>query len=490
LLKLTRLLPVLVAGGIIAALTWAATAWNASRVPDQYGVMQYGAVDLGGGSTAGHGGHGGVSLVTLREPESGAPDVRATLVARHSEVRLPSGKTVDALTFGGTVPGPELRVRQGQLVEITLVNRDLKQGVSIHWHGVDVPNAQDGVAGVTQDAVPVGGRFVYRFRANQAGTYWYHSHQHSLDETKRGLYGAFVVLPADRPAETVDLALVAHRLRGRSLLGSSDQPVQRAVAPGTPVRLRLVNSDDVVRRFALAGTPFRVAAIDGGELYRPPPIDGQPLAIGAGGRYDIVFTMPGRPVSLGLRGSDAGLALSPDGRAELLEPEFGGDDFDPAAYARHDGAPVAAGARFDRSFSIDIGRRFGFVKGGFRPGWQWTLNGKTFPRMPMLLVERGELVKISYHNGTSADHPMHLHGHHALVIARDGRPVATPWLVDTLNVRHGERYDVAVRAENPGLWMLHCHNLEHAAQGFMTHLVYDGVSTPFLVGDDSGNEPE
>jgi FtsP/CotA-like multicopper oxidase with cupredoxin domain len=110
--------------------------------------------------------------------------------------------------------------------------------------------------------------------------------------------------------------------------------------------------------------------------------------------------------------------------------------------------------------------------------------------MPMLLVERGDLVRISFHNGTSADHPMHLHGHHMLVIARDGRPVATPWLVDTLNVRHGERYDVAVGAENPGLWMLHCHNLEHAAQGFMTHLVYDGVSTPFLVGDDSGNEPE
>jgi len=151
---------------------------------------------------------------------------------------------------------------------------------------------------------------------------------------------------------------------------------------------------------------------------------------------------------------------------------------------------IAPGSRFDRSFTIDIGRRFGFLRGGFKLGWQWTINGKSFPDMPMLLVQRGDLVEISFHNGTSADHPMHRHGHHMLVIARDGRPVATPWLVDTLDVRHDERYDVAVRAENPGLWMLHCHNLEHAAQGFMTHLVYDGVSTPFRVGKDSGNTPE
>jgi FtsP/CotA-like multicopper oxidase with cupredoxin domain len=110
--------------------------------------------------------------------------------------------------------------------------------------------------------------------------------------------------------------------------------------------------------------------------------------------------------------------------------------------------------------------------------------------MPMLAVERGELVKISFRNHSGADHPMHLHGHHMLVIARDGRPVRTPWLVDTLDLRPGDHYEVAFRAANPGLWMLHCHDLAHAAQGFMTHLVYSGVSTPFLVGDDTPNAPE
>ena len=83
----------------------------------------------------------------------GAADAEFVLTARTATIRLASGRTVDALTFDGTSPGPELRVRQGDLVEVTLVNDDVSQGVTIHWHGVDVPNAEDGVAGVTQNAV-------------------------------------------------------------------------------------------------------------------------------------------------------------------------------------------------------------------------------------------------------------------------------------------------------------------------------------------------
>jgi FtsP/CotA-like multicopper oxidase with cupredoxin domain len=482
--------PALAAGLVVAALTWAGVAWNASRVPDVYGVMDFGAADFGGGTTDGHvGHHHGTSVADLRETATGPPDVRVTLVAQHAKVRLPSGKSVNVLSFNGTVPGPEIRVRLGQLVEVTLMNRDVDEGVSIHWHGVDVPNAEDGVAGVTQDAVPVGGRYVYRFRANQPGTYWYHSHQHSVDEVKRGLYGAFVVVPPDQPRGTADLTLIAHRLPGAGLLGSSDRPLQRAVAPGTPVRLRLVNTDNLPRRFALGGAAFRVAAIDGGEIYLPPLIRDEALEVGAGARYDLVFTMPDHPVTLGLRNGRLALALSPDGEAEPDEPRFG-PTFDPGAYGVPHAGDVRPGMRFDRTFIMRIGRRLGFHAGGFKLGWQWTVNGKTFPDMPIVVVGRDERVKIAFDNHSGADHPMHLHGHHMLVIARDGRPVQTPWLVDILNVKPGERYDVAVKTDNPGLWMIHCHNLQHAAQGFMSHLVYEGVWTPFQVGDDTPNTPE
>ncbi len=113
--------------------------------------------------------------------------VRAfTLTARHARMTLPGGSTVDALTYNGTLPGPELRVREGDLVEVRLHNADIAEGVTIHWHGYDVPAGEDGVAGVTQDAVPVGGSFTYRFLAEQVGTFWYHSHQNSYQQVWSG----------------------------------------------------------------------------------------------------------------------------------------------------------------------------------------------------------------------------------------------------------------------------------------------------------------
>ena len=97
-------------------------------------------------------------------------------------------------------------MRQGDLVEVTLVNEDIEQGVTIHWHGIDVPNAEDGVAGVTQDAVLPGERYVYRFRAEQVGTFWYHTHQASSKEVRRGLFGAIVIEPAARFARPTSIA--------------------------------------------------------------------------------------------------------------------------------------------------------------------------------------------------------------------------------------------------------------------------------------------
>ena len=109
------------------------------------------------------------SVADTKVPATGKPDVRVTLTAQKSRIRLASGKEVDAWTFNGRAPGPEIRVQRGQLLEVTLVNKDIDDGVTIHWHGVDVPNAEDGVAGVTQDAVPPGGRYIYRFRPDRSG---------------------------------------------------------------------------------------------------------------------------------------------------------------------------------------------------------------------------------------------------------------------------------------------------------------------------------
>jgi FtsP/CotA-like multicopper oxidase with cupredoxin domain len=483
-----RVLRAAVAAAVVLAAgfvcVWVGRAWNDSRVPGRYDATALGPVDLGGGALAHHhhggpGGAEGVSVAALRE--RGTPDVRFTLTAGHATVRLPSGRSVHGLAFDGRVPGPELRVRQGDLVQVTLVNRDVREGVSIHWHGVDVPNGEDGVSGMTQDAVPVGGRFTYRFRAEDAGTYWYHSHQHSADEVRRGLFGALVVAPRG-PAQGLDLVVAAHQVGGPLALFPTGGRMHRRPAPGTSVRLRLLNADDHAHEFGLGGTTFRVVGIDGRELEAPALVRAQTLAVPAGGRYDVAFTMPRSPVTLGARGTSDRILL---GRGEALV------DFsrrlDLTSYRAH--AP-AVPTRFDRTFRIELGRKLGFFHGGVKIGRQWSINGKIHPHMPMLVVAEGEVDRIVFVNRSGAPHPMHLHGHHMLVMARDGRPVTTPWLVDSLDVGPGERWDVAFRTDNPGIWMLHCHNLPHAAKGLVTHLAYEGVHTPYRMGSASGNEPE
>ena len=143
----------------------------------------------------------------------------------------------------------------------------------------------------------------------------------------------------------------------------------------------------------------------------------------------------------------------------------------------------------DRRFDYRIGRRPGFLDG--RPGLFWTINGHLFPDIPMYMVSEGDVVVFEIDNGSGDNHPMHLHGHHAVVLSRDGEPATgSPWWVDSLEVKDGETFEIAFVADNPGIWMDHCHNLTHAAEGLVAHLMYTGVESSYLVGGEPGNQPE
>ncbi len=417
-----------------------------------------------------------------------------------------SGENIDAWTFNGISPGPELRARQGDLLEVTLVNADLSAGVTIHWHGVDLPNAEDGVAGLTQDAVRPGGRHVYRFVADQVGTFWYHSHQQSDKQVRQGLFGAFVIEPATTVA-AADLVVTAHawptnegRVTALAVTGHTPSSglTRRAVPPGTRVRLRLLNADNEPRAFAVTGTAFEVAAIDGTDLSGPTPVIGRQLLIGGGGRYDVKFAMPSGPVGLAVTrddnddaGTSPALVLSPDGTGDP-PPPAGTAVLDPARYGVAGDDALRRrlqSGTYDRSFTLLLGESFTFFDGAL--GQHPTINGRLHPNSAALSVRRGDLVKVTFLSRSFEDHPMHLHGHHMLVLSRDGKPATgTPWWTDTLNVAPGECYEVAFRADNPGLWMDHCHNLDHAAEGMTLHLMYQGYRTPYRIGSATGNAPE
>jgi FtsP/CotA-like multicopper oxidase with cupredoxin domain len=526
---------VLALGVGIAA--WSAYSMQTSVLPDRFSMMSHENVDYGGGPEVGHGsghshgrapefahvhshnhGHSrsdgqAVNVTDLREEDQGEPDRRFSVTAQKTRIKLSSGKAVEAWTFDGKAPGPELRVRQGDLVEVTLVNEDIELGVTIHWHGVDVPNAEDGVAGLTQGVVKPGESHTYRFRAEQTGTYWYHSHQVSSLQVRKGLFGTFVVEPREPvPEDLLDITVPAHtwfESEGDEVvgtgslaysmvtsLGDDDTLRRKAVSSGTPVRLRLINISGYNMTFTLTGTPFRVTAIDGADIHAPSSLEDARLELAAGGCYDVQFSMPDRAVRLAIAedvnvsepNPEVGLLLSRDGTGEV-PPVVDGPRFKPSEYGSPKPAPFGTRSDFDREFVQVFDTRLGFYDGKFRP--LWATNGEVFPNTPTLMVREGDLVKVTFVNRSLMEHPMHLHGHHVLVLSRNGQPVAgSPWWADTLNVEPGEMYEVAFRADNPGIWMDHCHVLDHAAEGMMMHLVYEGVVTPFEAGDPTGNRPE
>ncbi|MBB2745076.1 UNVERIFIED_ORG: FtsP/CotA-like multicopper oxidase with cupredoxin domain [Microbispora rosea subsp. rosea] len=514
-----RLRLALAGAATIALLGPLAWMWQDSLMPGAYSVMDMGYADYGGALThvaagtsahsehmhsehtdsehsgqpehSGHSAHmaSARSLTSLTADADRAADVSITLVARRQRFRLATGRPVDGYTLNGTSPGPVIHATVGQLVQVRLVNESVPDGITLHWHGVDVPNAADGVAGVTQDAVGVGRSFTYRFVADQAGTFWYHSHQVSHEQVRRGLLGALVVTPAARPpAGTADVVALLHLYDGARTINGREGDVRAEARPGERVRVRVINTENGQTPVWVGGAPFRLAAVDGTDLHDPAPVRDTAVTVTAGGRADIEVTMPedGSPVRVHV-GGPAGVVL-------------GSRSYDVPAVPRpatsldllHYGTPAPLGFdpdRPDRRFDYEIGRRPGFLDG--RPGIWWTINGHMFPDVPMFVVAEGDVVRVRIVNDSGEPHPMHLHGHHAVVLSRDGvRATGGPWWVDSLEVGTGESYDIAFVADNPGIWMDHCHNLPHATEGLVAHLMYEGVTTPFTVGGTAGNEPE
>ena len=488
--------------GVVLALAVVLTGgwfWWTSLVPSTYSVMDMGYVDLGGGpgSTTGHGEHlaGGTSVADLTGPQDGTPDVEVTLTARQQSFRLASGEQVDGYTLNGTSPGPTVRATAGDLVQVTLLNKDVEGGVTLHWHGVDVPNAEDGVAGVTQDAVPVGDRYVYRFVAPHEGTYWYHSHQVSHEQVRQGLYGVLLIDPAGQhgpAAGSVEVVAPVHTYDGRRTVAGRTGVTRVDAAPGSHVRLRVVNTDNAPIRVWLGRTPFRVLAIDGYDVVDPGQVTRQAVVVAAGGRVDLGLDVPSAGAARLDVGSDAAVVIGGAGGRVPAAGRQPDRELDPLGYGSPATLPFDP-TKPDRQFEYRIGRRVGFEDG--KPGFWWSINGHLWPDVPMFTVREGDVVTMTISNTSGDVHPMHLHGHHAVVLSRDGKKATgSPWWVDSLDVGNGETFVIAFVADNPGIWMDHCHNLAHAAQGLVAHLAYEGVTEPYTVGaaahDGPHNHPE
>lgn len=241
-----------------------------------------------------------------------------TLDARPVWWRIYGKQRLAAYAYNGIVPGPQIHVRNGQRVRIRFTNR-LPVGTTVHWHGIGVPNSQDGVPGVTQQAIKAGASYTYQFTArpagdpNGGGTFLYHTHVDEDRQMPAGLYGSFIIDPAKPAARyAVDKTLVfsewtadaAGRVRGVmqmegmlpnffTINGKSwpDTP-PIAVPAGKPVLLRLVNAGQMAHPIHLHGTAFRVVARDGHTIRRDQQQLRDTITLDSGERADIAFTEP------------------------------------------------------------------------------------------------------------------------------------------------------------------------------------------------------
>jgi FtsP/CotA-like multicopper oxidase with cupredoxin domain len=400
--------------------------------------------------------------------------------------------------YDGAVPGPEFRFRQGERLQIEVENL-LPDDTTVHWHGVRLPNAMDGVPHLTQPPIKsAGGRFVYEFALPDAGTFWYHPHLGSPEQVGRGLYGALIVEEAEPPAVDRDIVwmLGDWRLdREARIVGNFGNFMDAShagrigntvtvngairesfeVRPGERVRLRLVNSANA----RIFGLDFRgheplVIALDGNPVAPHRPENGR-IVLGPAMRADILLDATSAPGSVHPVIDD----FYERRRYRLLDLRYAA-----GRVAGRAGAPVPKLASNPVSEPVPdrAERHVVRFEGGMmgrmpmmmrdRRGMAWTVNGKAVgehdhSHEPILSLAHGRSYVLELVNDTAWHHPIHLHGHVFRVLTRNGKPAAHRELLDTVLLDPDSRAEIAFVADNPGNWMLHCHVLEHQASGMM-----------------------
>lgn len=410
---------------------------------------------------------------TLADQNPDENIVEVSLTAERSKVSL-DGKEIDVLAFNGSVPGPILQARPKQRVIVHFRNA-LDEFTTMHWHGLRIPAAMDGSPHVQTPIAP-GATFTYDFVVPDAGSFWYHPHVQTHDQVERGLYGAIVVQGDDDPVYDLERSLTLDDVLldeagniapptispltglsgrwGKVLLtnGKNSKGVRGAARKGQVERWRIVNSANA-RRMALGaeGASFRVIGADAGLFADPFPLQDLLLPVGGRVELEVSYDRPGE-AKLFIKDVDERFTMFTVDVADAPET--------PRAIPWPKLAPVVA----ERPVTSTFNMAFDFLQSG--NSTQWFVNGVSDWKEPILTVKQGATVKIRLSNTTpGVEHPFHLHGQFFRVL-----DAKWPGLRDTVQVPALGAIEIVAYLDNPGLWMAHCHILEHAALGMMTDI--------------------
>ncbi len=417
----------------------------------------------------------------------------ATLHIAPVEIEIAPRKKIKTIGYNGSVPGPLLRLREGEPVTVEVRN-ETSSAELVHWHGLFLPAEVDGAMEEGTPMIPAHGSRRYTFVPSPAGTRWYHTHTMAGRDLKRGTYtgqfGFLYVVPRQDAARyDAEFFLALHGWEPYlGTMGSDEGSLDviyqnysvnsHALGYGEPIRvkegqrvmLRILNaSATLVHRLALTGHKFVVTALDGNAV--PNPCELETLELGPAERVDAVVTMnrPGVWI-LGetddhVRNAGMGVVVEyagREGQAQWLAPadtrwnytSFGKSAGN-TAHAVHE-VPLVFRRKFAGNRWVD----------------HWTINGKSFPKTDAIRLRAGERYRLRFDNQSNEAHPVHLHRHSFELTRYAGTPTAGV-VKDIVMVPARQQVQVEFVADHPGPALFHCHMQLHMDFGFMALFEYE-----------------
>lgn len=277
-----------------------------------------------------------------------------------------------------------------------------------------------------------------------------------------------------------------YTVNGKS--GDLIQPLN--VSEGDIVKLRFINAGYRTHGIHIPGQIIRVASTDGQAIQGAGELQDEIIEIAPGERYDVVFTVNTQD-DFYIDFHDDNLyndqmkipvrVIGGSGTVIQEDKDINLPVFDLLSYGAYSTGKFSLGQSYDVEQYIELNTdtKDGTLK--------YTINGETFDELQPITVTTGNLVKITYENKSQVDHPMHLHGHFFQVLSKNDEVyTGAPIMKDTLLIKPGEKYVIAFKADNPGNWVYHCHELHHAAGGMMQKIVYSDYTSNYT--PDPGND--
>ena len=402
---------------------------------------------------------------------------------------------------------PVIRIQQGQRLRVHFTNR-LDQATTIHWHGLRLPNAMDGVPILTQAPIQPGQDFVYEFDCPDAGSFWFHTHIHSLEQMAKGLIGILIVEDETKNQFDQDLVFAYHDLSLNENDGShfsdttcldiksaargglhgnfytvNGKPLKQNIhniVAGSLLRLRILNTDNSrIMKLSLlqddqSYDKVRIIAIDGNAVAKPIKLNR--YRIGPAMRLDLAIQMP-QESSKQLKLQNVfvktpytlGVLNTIDGEKIMQKAQFPPmPKLNPIAQADLKNAQI-----LDFEFAnMAVSNKQQIIFWGInKTAWhKEDIKDKKDLPPPIARLKLGQSYIFRLKNISKFSHPIHIHGHTWFVLSSSKKTTLTGYHTDTILIRPREQIDAALVADNPGAWMYHCHIIDHMATGMMSYV--------------------